>query len=360
MRKTESSMAFIFISSLAFSIVLFLAGLTMHLGCATAASSATPSMSSHPGKQTPILTPLLPNKKSPVIIEVNGKKLMRERFDFEVKKALTAARNQSSDKDSKQLEKFIRKAVVNDFVSRKLLEGEIAVRGIKATGGEVAEQIDNLRKSLPASMSFNDFLKNKNLKKEDLEDKIGFSIKVDKLISLVAEGKLKPTKTEINDFYKKNREKFKVPEMVHVRHILIAKGGSDDKTKSEKKAKAESLRKQLIEGSDFAALAGQNSECPSKNNGGDLGWFTKGQMVKPFEDAAFSQKANDIGPVVETDIGYHVIQVLDHKSTGVAPLNDELKKRITYLLEQKKRQAAMINLLKELQKKAKIIAYEKF
>lgn len=93
--------------------------------------------------------------------------------------------------------------------------------------------------------------------------------------------------------------------MVRVKasHILV-------KTESE----AKQLMKQLADGDDFAKLAKLYSQCPSGESGGDLGYFGKGQMVKPFEDAAFKAKAGDVVGPVKTQFGWHVIKVTDTKN----------------------------------------------
>ena len=93
--------------------------------------------------------------------------------------------------------------------------------------------------------------------------------------------------------------------MVRVKasHILV-------KTESEVKQ----LMKQLADGDDFAKLAKLHSQCPSGRSGGDLGYFGKGQMVKPFEDAAFKAKAGDVVGPVKTQFGWHVIKVTDVKN----------------------------------------------
>ena len=149
-----------------------------------------------------------------------------------------------------------------------------------------------------------------------------------------------------------------MPESVHVRHILVAKAaGDDEKAKTEKKAKADDLRKQLLGGADFAKTALTSSDCPSKQTGGDLGTFTRGQMVKPFEDTAFSQKKGEIGPVVETDFGYHVIQVLEKNSSKTMSLDAEAKEKITAFLTQQKQQQAFDLMVKGLRDKARIVYY---
>ncbi len=87
---------------------------------------------------------------------------------------------------------------------------------------------------------------------------------------------------------------------VQARHILVA-----DKELAEK------LKKEIDEGSDFAKLAEENSECPSKKRGGDLGWFGKGSMVRPFEVAAFTAKEGEVVGPVKTEFGWHIIYVYE-------------------------------------------------
>jgi peptidyl-prolyl cis-trans isomerase C len=172
--------------------------------------------------------------------------------------------------------------------------------------------------------------------------------------------KAKVTDKEVTDFYHKNQDQFKQPESVHARHILVAKApGDTDKITAGKKTKAEELRKRLVAGADFADLAVKNSDCPSKQSGGDLGYFARGQMVKPFEDAAFTQPKNTIGPVVETDFGFHIIQVLEHRTAQIAKLDSETKKQISSFLERQAQQAAYDGLVKKLKAGANIVIYGK-
>ena len=106
-------------------------------------------------------------------------------------------------------------------------------------------------------------------------------------------------------------------EEVHARHILLMhndsmrKPPSINRTKAEAKKKMEEIAAKLKEPSaDFAALAKELSDCPSKRKGGDLGTFGKGRMAPPFEIAAFALKENEISGIVETSFGYHIIQRL--------------------------------------------------
>ncbi|NJM94276.1 MAG: hypothetical protein HC842_06095 [Cytophagales bacterium] len=106
-------------------------------------------------------------------------------------------------------------------------------------------------------------------------------------------------------------------ENVKASHILIKSNESDPaETRQAAKSKAEDLLKTPEKGEDFAQLARENSEDGSAMNGGDLGWFGRGQMVKPFEDAAFGKLGTGlVSQLVETQFGYHIIQVTEPKTS---------------------------------------------
>lgn len=101
-------------------------------------------------------------------------------------------------------------------------------------------------------------------------------------------------------------------EYIHASHILLMYAGSDnssaDRSKDDALAEINALRNQLTEGADFAAMAEKHSDCASAAGGGELGEFTKGEMVPEFEEAAFTLKPGEISAVVETDFGFHLIR----------------------------------------------------
>ena len=124
-----------------------------------------------------------------------------------------------------------------------------------------------------------------------------------------------PSDKEIEDYYKTNlKARFTHPDLVRARHILIAvPAGASSTEKAAAKAKAEDVLKQLKAGGDFKALAEKYSDDTSnKHSAGDLGFFGRGQMIKPFEDAAFKMKPGDI-EIVETNFGYHIVKVDESK-----------------------------------------------
>lgn len=293
-------------------------------------------------------------------IEVEGVKLARKTLDADVKKKLDEVKAQIPPASLEQAKAEIRKSLIDEFIAKTLLNNEIARKNITASDKEVDDVLNAMKGQLPPGVTFEELLKKNKLDLAKMRQEIAMTVRVNKLVEQELGGKGKVSDKERADFYNKNIDQFKQPETVHARHILITvAAGDSEKLKAEKKAKAEDLRKQLVAGADFPALAAKHSDCPSKQNGGDLGTFARGQMVKPFEDAAFSQEKNAIGPVIQTDFGFHIIQVLERTSAKVMKLDDELRKRIGAYLENQKQQEAFANLLKRLKAAANIVLYAK-
>lgn len=156
-------------------------------------------------------------------------------------------------------------------------------------------------------------------------------IKADYLVFSVSDMKTKinPTDDEIKSYYEKNIKAFERQKEVRARHILFR---TQDGKETAKK-KAEDVLELIKKGGDFSELAKKHSHDPgSAKNGGDLGYFRAGMMVKSFEDASFSMKKGEVSGIVETEFGYHIIKVEDVKEAGLKPLN-EVKKDVTALLK---------------------------
>jgi parvulin-like peptidyl-prolyl isomerase len=162
------------------------------------------------------------------------------------------------------------------------------------------------------------------------------------------------TDADVEQYYKEHPEEF---EEVRARHILIStspepeappSGTDKDKkdadkkpktlTKDDAKKKAQAILDRVKKGEDFAKLAEENSADPSsKVKGGDLGYFTKGAMVAEFDKVAFSLKPGEVSDLVETQFGYHIIKVEDHRTKALT--DDATKKQVTDKVKQTKLEA---------------------
>ncbi|MBW1667032.1 MAG: SurA N-terminal domain-containing protein [Deltaproteobacteria bacterium] len=140
--------------------------------------------------------------------------------------------------------------------------------------------------------------------------------------------KVKITDKDIEAYYEDNIAMFREKKKVRARHILFKLRPDAPKEKVEEvRKKALAVLEKVRKGEDFAALAKKYSEGPTASKGGDLGYFSAGQMIKPFEDAAFKLKKGEVSDLVRTRFGYHIIKVEDIKEARTKSL-DEVRKQI--------------------------------
>ena len=203
-------------------------------------------------------------------------------------------------------------------------------------------------------IGFNNAIKDMEMTEKDLREYTRRDLLISRFIETTFVKKNVATETEVRAFYDKNQDKFKQEESVKASHILIGigeKASADDRKKAREKA--EKLKKELTGGADFAALAKGNSSCPSSQQGGDLGFFGKGQMVPAFEKAAFSLKPGEISDVVETQFGYHIIKLTEKKAAEAVAFKDA-KARIEEFLNGQKINEAIQAYIADARKSAKI------
>ena len=249
----------------------------------------------------------------------------------------------------------LKKDILNELISAELLYQASRKAGLGDMSKEVDSQLENIKKGFGSNQEFQKVLKERGIEIKDLKEDIKKGIYINAYLEKDAFSKLGPvTEDEKKQEYEGNKDKLNVPDEVKASHVLIKVG---DKAAAEEKQKAkekiEALRARAMSGEDFAKLAKENSEDASAPNGGDLGYFKKGDMVKPFEDAAFGLEKDQISPVVETQFGYHVIKVTDKKAAHTLTY-EEVSKDIEKFLLNKHKRDEINKTTESLRKNAKI------
>jgi len=247
------------------------------------------------------------------------------------------------------------RGVLDDMIGYKLLIQESKTRKIAVPDADVEAQIAQIRSQFPGQQQFEQALAAQKMTLQDVRDDARNEIGVEKLVEGEVGSKIAVKPEAVSDFYKNNQDKFQQGPRVRASHILIqVPQGADAATKAAAKTKAEGILKDLKAGKDFAAAAKENSQDPgSAVNGGDLGFFEQGQMVPPFEQAAFALKPGQMSEIVETQFGFHIIKVAEHQDSHVVPL-EEAKGQIEQYLQQQNRQTETQAFVNALKAKAKI------
>ncbi len=227
---------------------------------------------------------------------------------------------------------------------------------IKAQGGDFDKLSKEQQKKLVEKLIERELLvgvaKKAGVEKDEAYKKALENYKKDLAIKIWMDKIYKRTlisDSEANKYYQDNKDKYKVPVQVHARHILVKSEDEAKKIIDElKKLKGQKLKKRFIE------LAKSKSTGPSGKNGGDLGYFKKGQMVPAFEEAAFALKKGEITTKpVKTQFGYHIIYLEDKKPEHIAPF-EEVKDKIIAKMRQEQFSKAIKDAIDSAKSKAKI------
>lgn len=286
-----------------------------------------------------------------IAASVNGTAITKVELEREILNLSHRYAIQMQDSD---IPDDIETKALDNLITKQLLYEASQKAQIKVTDSEVDKNLQQAIDRFPNKEAFEAVLERENVTEEELKSEIRYGLAIQTYVEDNYVSKTSVSDEELKNYYESNPDLFKHPEMVKASHILIRfDEQADEAQKIEARKKIDDIAKQLKDGKDFAELAKTYSECPSSSNGGDLGSFRRGQMVKPFEDAAFSLNAGEISPVVETRFGYHIIKVFEKQSEGSFPL-DQVKPQIQQVLTREKVQKLMEKDIETLKSKADI------
>lgn len=296
-------------------------------------------------------------KKEPGAImaaNVNGAVITRADVDQAVHALMNRLSGQMPPEQMAGIKPVMWKQALESLINQRLLIQEADREGIQADEKGIDAKMKEISSRAPSGEAFQKLLASAGITEAQLRHDIGQDLKIEALLDKNAPKTQGAGDKEIKAYYRDNPEEFKVPERLMASHILVkVNPGESAEDRAQKRLKLAGLRGRIEKGEDFAKLAGENSDCPSKSQGGDLGYFEKGKMAKPFEDAVFAMKIGQVSDVVETQFGYHLIKLTGREKARVIPLGEAQDKVVTFLNRQK-RQKVVGDYLQKLRGSATI------
>jgi peptidyl-prolyl cis-trans isomerase C len=251
------------------------------------------------------------------------------------------------------------KDAMDNLVVLSLLKNQALQQNITVDQTAVDQQLQQISQRYPSKAAFEKDIAGQGATIEELKKSLEETLTIQKVIDLAIKDTPGTTEEEIQKFYNNNLTKFEMPEQVRAAHILLtADSKSTPEQRGEIKKKLEAIRTDIESKTiTFAEAAAKYSQDKSNaQKGGDLSFFAHGGMVKPFEDAAFALKLGELSPVVETQYGYHLIQITERKPAGKAAF-EEVKPKIQQYLNQSIKHNAMQKYVEGLKAKATIESF---
>lgn len=267
------------------------------------------------------------------VASVNGVEISAEAFQKELGNMLARIGGRMPPEQLAQMQPRIREQVLDQMIARQLLIQEANRLNLTVTDADIADARAKLEAALPPGISLEQVLEQRGVSPEQFQREFGDEVRITMLIEQVTSNELEVSEADASAFYEENRERMKQPELATARHILVAVEKEDEK--EAKKAEAEALRARLNAGEDFAEVAKQETDDPGSRETGGLYTFPRGQMVPPFEEAAFTQEIGAVGPLVETQFGFHIIKVEKREEARDLPF-DEVKTNLIAMIKQRK------------------------
>lgn len=287
---------------------------------------------------------------------VNGVTITSKEYERELSFYLQEASRKGQQIPDFMLPK-VKKDLLENLITRELLYQESQKKRINVDQKAIADQLKTIKQRFPSEAEFENAINRMGLSEADIESQIKRNMAIRELMDKQISHKIVVTDAEAKAYYDANPSLFKKPEQVRARHILIKVDSAATETqKAEARKEIQEIQQKLKNGEDFAALAKEFSQGPSNANGGDLGYFGRGQMVKPFADTAFALKPNEISDIVETQFGYHLIKVEDKKPEGTLAYAD-IKDQLNRHLKRQKAEKEADTYIDTLRKGAKIEKY---
>ncbi|MDA3938579.1 MAG: peptidylprolyl isomerase [Spirochaetia bacterium] len=226
--------------------------------------------------------------------------------------------------------------VMENLIDQELLYQDAKSKGLTVADSAIDTQVDTVKGQFPDEATYKKELAAQGMTEEEIRMDIGKTLLVEDYITSKYGPSIKIEDSEVLTFYQGNSQYFSKPEQVRASHILIkVEPEAAESVKEDALKRINAIKDRVNNGDEFSDLARELSEGPSNTNGGDLGSFGRGKMVKSFEDAVFALDVGSVSDVVETQFGYHIIKLTAKEAASSVPLDDVRVQIVDHLTQVK-------------------------
>ncbi|MCX8118897.1 MAG: peptidyl-prolyl cis-trans isomerase [Desulfobacterota bacterium] len=277
-----------------------------------------------------------------LLAQIDGETISVEEFNRALKSLVIDLKPEGNRRDWKELQR----ALLDQLIDQKILSKEARRAGIRVTAEELNQALLDIQKDYPGE-GLGEALGLRGMSLEEWKGRLEEKLLAEKMARNMRQYHGKIDEKAVREFYDTHRSLFRIPRRVRVRQIVVADGNE-----------AILLQKRLKKGESFEKLAREKSIGPERVKGGDLGYFSEGEMPAEF-DIVFSMEVGAISEVIKSPYGYHLFKVEEKLEPREIPF-EEAKRSIQEKLERERGEEAYQRWLKELRSKAKVKVNKKW
>lgn len=293
-----------------------------------------------------------PDDLPDVVARVNGTEVTRKELIDEARGAFKQLGQMGV---RRQLDAQFHREALEQILAAILLSEEAQKVGLAATDEEVATRLASLRSAFENEEKFQAMVAAEGMTLEEFKKDLKRTMSVEKYVARQIATEVTISEEAQRTFYEQNKTRMQRPELVQVRHILVeVKADAGEEERQAAREELAGLAKRLQDGEDFAALAKEHSDDPgSREAGGQLPPIARGQTLPAFEEVAFSLPVGQRKDLVETPLGFHIIEVLNRQEEGIAPF-EEVQEQLHQMLKSQAVQVEMKARVEALRLKADV------
>lgn len=294
-----------------------------------------------PAAPTPMESEATAISVADAVAVVNGEPITRAEFDSIVESNIYRYEYQSGQEFTPDQRPILERQVLDGMIMRAVLRQEAANLGIEVEDAEIEETFSRFREQFPSDAAYQIALEEEGFTEEEFRAELHRQMLIERLIRSEVYDRITVPEEEIRSFYEENPSYFEQSEQVSARHIILLLDGDEEETAvEERRSELESIRSEIVAGTDFADAAAEYSEGPSATRGGDLGSFGRGEMVPEFEEVAFGLEVGEVSEVFRTSFGLHIVEVTartEAQTVAYEAVRDSIE---SYLLEDARNRGA--------------------
>lgn len=287
-------------------------------------------------------------------IKINGEVLPEVAIQYELERLVKFYSEHVSPEELQSQADILKKRAREQAIGAKLLINETSRLDIKVPAEEIDQRLEAMVKNAGGKAAFARLLKESSSDEAAIRKSIEQGRRVDILVERITQVVPEPTEDEIFQHFKKHSAEYRRPERVQARHILVRFEPGSEADRQTSMSRANEIRQKVRDGADFADQAAAHSDCPSgKKARGNLGWISRGMTLPEFDRVVFSMKIGELSEVLETPLGFHIINKLAHEQAHEAEF-DEVRENIRDFLRHSYRGEALTAYVNELKAKSVI------